>query len=90
MTAAQTLSVVHGLVGNVRVIMEGEQCLHDLLLTFLKDTRSIRWQGINRWYSTRSGYVFREIGIPLLLIWGHSRSSPNAQRNEQDETSVVP
>jgi hypothetical protein len=34
MTAAQTLGVVHGLVGNVRAVMEGEQCLHDLLLTF--------------------------------------------------------
>ena len=29
MTVAQTLSVVHGLVGNVKVIMEGAQCLHD-------------------------------------------------------------
>ena len=28
MTVAQTLSVVHGLVGNVKVIMEGVQCLH--------------------------------------------------------------
>jgi hypothetical protein len=32
MTAAQTLGVVHGLVGNVRVVMEGEQCLDDWLL----------------------------------------------------------
>ena len=29
MAVAQTLSVVHGLVGNVKVIMEGAQCLHD-------------------------------------------------------------
>ena len=29
MTVAQTLNVVHGLVGNVKVIMEGAQCLHD-------------------------------------------------------------
>ena len=29
MTVAQTLSVVHGLVGNVKVIMEGAQRLHD-------------------------------------------------------------
>ena len=29
MTVAQTLSVVHGLVGNVKVIMEGAGCLHD-------------------------------------------------------------
>ena len=34
MTVAQTLGVVHGLVGNVRVVMEGTQRLHDLLLIF--------------------------------------------------------
>ena len=34
MTVAQTLGVVHGLVGNVRVVMEGKQHFHDLLLTF--------------------------------------------------------
>ena len=28
MTVAQTLSVVHGLVGNVKEIMEGAQCFH--------------------------------------------------------------
>jgi hypothetical protein len=34
MTVAQTLGVVHGLVGNVKVVMEGVQCLHDWLLIF--------------------------------------------------------
>ena len=34
MTVAQTLGVVHGLVGNVRVVMEGKQRFHDLLLIF--------------------------------------------------------
>jgi hypothetical protein len=34
MTVAQTLRVVHGLVGNVRVVMEGAQCLHVWLLIF--------------------------------------------------------
>jgi hypothetical protein len=29
MTVAQTLGVVHGLVGGVKVLMEGRQCLHD-------------------------------------------------------------
>jgi hypothetical protein len=28
-TVAQTLGVVHGLVGNVKIIMEGVQCLDD-------------------------------------------------------------
>ena len=30
MTAAQTLGVVHGLVGNMRVVMEGAECLRDV------------------------------------------------------------
>ena len=34
MTVAQTLGVVHGLVGNVKVVMDGTQRLHDLLLIF--------------------------------------------------------
>jgi hypothetical protein len=33
-TVAQTLGVVHGLVGNVRVVMEGTQRLCELFLTF--------------------------------------------------------
>ena len=28
-SVAQTLGVVHGLVGNVKLIMEGAQCLND-------------------------------------------------------------
>lgn len=28
-TIAQTFGAVHGLVGNMRVVMEGAQCLHD-------------------------------------------------------------
>jgi hypothetical protein len=34
MTVAQTLGVVHGLVGNVKVVMEGAQRLHNSLLIF--------------------------------------------------------
>ena len=34
MTIAQTLGVVHGLVGNMRVVMEGTQRYHNLLLLF--------------------------------------------------------
>ena len=29
MTVAQTLGVVHGLMGNIKVVMEGEQLLYD-------------------------------------------------------------
>jgi len=43
MTVAQTLSVVHGLVGNVKVIMEGAQCLPDCFqIIFFSDICSIR------------------------------------------------
>ena len=39
-TVAQTLGVVHGLVGNVRVVMEGVQCLHyRLLIIYRKPVR---------------------------------------------------
>ena len=31
MTVTQTLSVVHGLVGNIKVVMEGAQLLYDRL-----------------------------------------------------------
>ena len=34
MTVAQTLSVVHGLVGNIRIVMEGADYLHDRSQTF--------------------------------------------------------
>ena len=34
MTVAQTLGVVHGLVGNVRVVMEGGHCFHGSLMRF--------------------------------------------------------
>lgn len=34
MTVAQTLGVVHGLVGNVRVVMEGGQCSQYWFLKF--------------------------------------------------------
>ena len=46
MTVAQTLGVVHGLVGNVRVVMEGVECsclVADISLT----ARSIRWKGFD-------------------------------------------
>jgi hypothetical protein len=46
MTVAQTLGVVHGLVGNVKVVMEGAQRLHvdDMFLS----GRCIRWKDVDR------------------------------------------
>ena len=35
MTVAQTLGVVHGLVGNIKVVMEGAKCLHGYSQTFI-------------------------------------------------------
>jgi signal recognition particle GTPase len=35
MTVAQTLGVVHGLMGNVKVVMEGAQLLYDRSPTFV-------------------------------------------------------
>jgi hypothetical protein len=34
LTVAQTLGIIHGLVGNMKVVMEGAYCLHDCLQIF--------------------------------------------------------
>jgi hypothetical protein len=54
MTVAQTLGVVHSLVGNVRVVMEGMRRLDDLDI-FLSTCCTIRWQGVDGWHSTGIG-----------------------------------
>jgi hypothetical protein len=38
MTVAQTLGVVHGLVGNMKVVMEGTECLYNCSQTFFEDS----------------------------------------------------
>ena len=55
-TVAQTLGVVHGLVGNMKAVMEGAKFLWLFTYIFLKIC-CIRWQGLNRYYSTGFGYV---------------------------------
>jgi hypothetical protein len=35
MTVAQTLGIVHGLMGNVKVVMEGAQLFYDYLQIFV-------------------------------------------------------
>ena len=37
MTGAQTLSVVYGLVGSVKVVMEGAERLHNFSPIFIND-----------------------------------------------------
>lgn len=46
-TAAQTFGVVHGLVGNMKEIMEGAHRLLYWFALYLPETRSVRSRGIN-------------------------------------------
>jgi hypothetical protein len=48
MTVTQTLGVVHGLVGNMRVVMEGTQRFRGLLADIFLSACCIRWQGVDR------------------------------------------
>jgi len=53
---AQTLSVVHGLVTNTRIAMEGAQSMLDWSLNVLLLTAaSLRRQGVDRYRPTGSG-----------------------------------
>ena len=47
-TVTQTLGVVHGLVGSIKVVMEGAECLHDRSRLFFLRICSLRWQSVNR------------------------------------------
>ncbi len=88
MTVAQTLGVVHGLVGSVKVVMEGAQWSHGCSRKFSEHCSS-RWKGVNGWYQTGFGYVYRPKQIAPLLTLARSFSSPSVERNKQDETFVV-
>jgi len=46
MTVAQTLGVVHGLVGNMKMIMEGTEFLRDYLEIMLLRICSVRWRSV--------------------------------------------
>jgi hypothetical protein len=81
MTAAQTLGAVHGLVCNMKVVMEGTERLHDCsdvsLMIFF-----IRWQGVHGWYSTRLGYVSDAEQVSPVLTCVRRGSSPSVKRNK--------
>ena len=50
-TVAQTLGVVHGLVGNVKIIMEGTQCLNNrsyIILRLIPSDREASMDGIRQ------------------------------------------
>lgn len=51
MTVAQTLDIVYGLVGNVRVVMDGAQWVASSVADTLLIAYYIRWQGITRQHS---------------------------------------
>ena len=46
MTGAQTLSVVYGLVGTMKAVMEGAECLHIRRYLFLMICL-FRWKGVD-------------------------------------------
>ena len=58
MTVAQTLGVVHGLVGNVKLVMEGTECLHDCSQIVFR-----RWSCDFRQMERRQRIVFDRIWV---------------------------
>ena len=61
-----------------------------IVLRYVSEHCSSRWEGFNRWYSTGSGWVPRTKRVAPELIWISSFSPSSAKRNKQDKTSVVP
>ena len=47
MTVAQTLGVVHGLVGNMKVVMEGAEWSYDSSQNGFLKICSVRWKGVD-------------------------------------------
>ena len=90
MTVAQTLGVIHGLVGNMKVVMEGTECLYNCSQTSITlRIRFVRRQGINGWYSTGFGYMTLAEQVSPVLTRFRSLSSPNVERSKRDETFVT-
>jgi len=89
-TVAQTLGVVHGLVGTVKEIMEGAQffalSVAYISLRLVPPDREASMDSIRNDLGmclARSSYY-----LLLVLTWGRRRSSPSVNRNKQDETFV--
>jgi hypothetical protein len=79
MTVAQTLGVVHGLMNNMKVVMDGQQYFRSFSPNPLLRARYIRWQGIYKRHSTNLGYVPRSEEIVPVLTCGRSRPSPGGK-----------
>ena len=57
MTVAQTMGVVYGLVGNMKIVMEGAESFASLIIDILLRIRSVRWKGIDGQYSAGFRYA---------------------------------
>jgi len=57
MTGAHMLEVVHGLIDNLKVVMDGGTPYFGDYQAIDK-TRSSRWQDINDWHTTSPKYVW--------------------------------
>ena len=57
MTVAQTMGVVYGLVGNMKIVMEGAEFFASSITDILLRIRYVRWQGVDGQYSARFRYV---------------------------------
>jgi len=79
MTVAQTLGVVHGLMNNMKVVMDGPQFFLDFSPTPLLSTHYIRWQSIYERHSTNLGYVSYSIQAFPVLTCGRSCPSPGGK-----------
>ena len=58
MTGAETLQVIHGLITNMKLIMDGTQVLFRCRWFTRLDCYSYRWQDINGRHTTDSWYVW--------------------------------
>ncbi len=74
-TVTQTLGVVHELINNMKVVMDGWQFFLDFSPKHLLTAHYIRWKGIYEWRSTSLGYVLHLVEIFPVLTCGHSRPS---------------
>ena len=57
MTGAHMLEVVHGLIDNLKVVMDGG-APYFISYQEIDETCSSRWQGINDWHTANSKYVW--------------------------------
>ena len=89
MTGAQTLQIIHGLVNNMKVVMDGMQttvtCRQLLIRLWLG-----RRQGFNERHPTGSKYAQRIVDITDLLIGNASCDARDDNQHKQDETLVIP